>query len=523
MTQIKRALISCTDKTGIPELAKFLVEQNIEILSTGGTAKILQDNNIPVTEVSDYTQSPEILDGRLKTLHPKIHGGILAIRQNKNHQKQMAENNINPIDLIIVNLYEFEKTISKENCQLDDAIENIDIGGPTMLRSAAKNYKDVAVVVDPSDYDELKKQIQQGELTIPFKFKLATKVFQKTANYDTAIIRYLQSKLPSTDATNSKFNPNLQLNLTKVQDLRYGENPHQKAALYKDESVSTGIVNANQLQGKELSFNNILDLESAYNCCKEFKQPACVIVKHLNPCGVAIAENSNEAFIRARAGDPVSCFGGIVAINQPVNKQTALLIAETFFEAIIAPAFEPEALDIFAKKKNLRLMTLNNFSANEDSLDYRRVGGGLLIQDFDNQIIPMSEAKVVTKRQPTKQELIDLDFAWHVVKHVKSNAIVLTKESQSIGVGAGQMSRVDSVKLAGLKAKEYFKDPQTFKNVAMGSDAFFPFRDGIDQAAQFGVTAIVQPGGSMRDNEVIEACDEHGITMLCTGMRHFRH
>lgn len=521
MSKAKRALISCTNKEGIADLAQFLVHHGIEILSTGGTAKIIKDSGIAVTEVSDYTGSPEILDGRLKTLHPKIHGGLLAVRSNEKHQTQMQENNIQPIDLVIVNLYEFEKTIANKDCDLATAIENIDIGGPTMLRSAAKNYKDVAVVIDPSDYPELKLQIENGNITEDFKFRLAAKVFKSTAQYDTAISQYLAQQ--TSDQMVSSFKDNINISLQKIQDLRYGENPHQKAAFYKEKEATSGIVNAKQWQGKELSFNNILDIESAYNCCREFKDPACVIVKHLNPCGVAIGQDLSQAFMRARAGDPVSCFGGIVALNQKVDQQTALNIAETFFEAVIAPSYTPEALELFKQKKNLRIMTLDNFNDIPKALDYRRIGGGLLVQDADTEMADVSSCQVVTKRQPTEQELKDLDFAWRVVKHVKSNAIVFAKDDQSLGMGAGQMSRVDSVKIAGRKANESFEGQNVLENAVMASDAFFPFRDGIDTAAKMGIKAIVQPGGSMRDNEVIEACDEHGITMIFTSMRHFRH
>jgi phosphoribosylaminoimidazolecarboxamide formyltransferase / IMP cyclohydrolase len=520
--KIQRALISCTNKSGLEELGQFLHKNGVEILSTGGTAKLLRDCNIPVIDVSDFTGSPEILDGRLKTLHPKVHGGILAIRANESHQKQMAANDLKPIDLVIVNLYEFENTIAKEGCTLAQAIENIDIGGPTMLRAAAKNYKDVAVVIDPTDYAGLMEEIKTNStISQDTRFKLAVKVFNQTAKYDTAISSYLN--LQSANDNQPVFSEDSSVQISKVQDLRYGENPHQKAALYKEAGATSGIINAKQWQGKELSFNNILDLESAYQCCREFQDPSCVIVKHLNPCGTATAEKLSEAFLRARSGDPVSCFGGIVALNQKVDKQTALLMAETFFEGIIAPDYDEDALEVFKGKKNLRIMSLSNFDNRQGDLDYRRVEGGFLVQDADNECVDLASCEVVTDRKPTEQELKDLNFAWKIVKHVKSNAIVFAKDAQSVGVGAGQMSRVDSVKIAARKAVESFKDESILQGAVMASDAFFPFRDGVDAAAKTGIKAIVQPGGSVRDKEVIEACNENGITMICTKMRHFRH
>ncbi len=525
MTKITRALISCTDKTGLIDLGKFLIKHNIEILSTGGTAKLFRDNGINATEVADFTGSPEILDGRLKTLHPKIAGGILGMRGSAKHRQEMAENGIKPIDLIIVNLYAFEKTIADKNCTLDHAIENIDIGGPTMLRAAAKNYKDVAVVVDPTDYATLMQEIESPQgLSEKFKFKLAVKVFQTTAYYDGVISRHLTSelnKLANGDLV--KFPQNVSLPLVKSQDLRYGENPHQSAAFYKLSPDAGGLTNAKQLQGKELSFNNILDLDAAYGCCREFDEPACVIVKHLNPCGVAVAKTLSEAFYQARSADPVSSFGGIVALNRPVDDKTAVYLAETFFEVIIAPKFEPAAIALLEKKKNLRLMEYPAFGEMANAWDVRRVSGGLLIQESDTGKVDLKTCKVATKRGPTAKELADLNFAWKVVKHVKSNAIVYARDSRTLGVGAGQMSRVDSTKIGANKAIETHNDKNILKGTALASDAFFPFRDGIDVAASFGVTAIVQPGGSVRDEEVIAACDEHGIAMVFTGMRHFRH
>lgn len=518
MQRISRALISCTDKTGLVELGRCLHRNQIQILSTGGTAKALREHDIPVTEVSDYTGSPEILDGRVKTLHPKIHGGLLGIRSSSDHQQQMKDNSIEPIDLVVVNLYEFEKTIANDSCTLDDAIENIDIGGPSMLRSAAKNYKFVTVVTSPSDYPELIRQIEIGGTTEEFRFTLAQKVFALTASYDSAIASYL-----SNNGSMSTFPDQMTVTLKKIQNLRYGENPHQKAAFYREVGLNHGIVNARQWQGKELSFNNILDLESAFNCCREYTDPSCVIVKHLNPCGIATAPTAGDAFIRAREADPVSCFGGIVAFNTHIDQHTALLISETFFEAVIAPSYDPEAMEIFNKRKNLRIMTLEEFQTKPRTLDFRRIGGGMLVQDMDVDLVDLSTCQIVTRTKPTPAELADLQFAWKAVKHVKSNAIVFAKNSQTLGIGAGQMSRIDSVKIAAMKANEYFKDQDILKSSVLASDAFFPFRDGVDEAAKFGIKAIVQPGGSLRDNEVIEACDQHGIAMIFTGMRHFRH
>ncbi len=550
MFQIKRALLSCTDKTGLAEFARFLADRKVEILSTGGTAKLLRDHHIPVTEVSDHTGSPEILDGRVKTLHPKIHGGILAIRDNETHQKQMIENQIEPIDLVVINLYAFEKTIhdpyplGHKRSTIHDAIENIDIGGPALMRSAAKNHADVAVVTDPADYEKIMRELEEtGTLSRTFRFELACKVFARTAQYDSVISSYLnQFRIQSGPVSGENFFPDrLSLDLQKVNTLRYGENPHQQAALYR-ETGQKGIVDAKQWQGKELSFNNYMDMESAWSCVSEFKEPACVIVKHMNPCGVAQCDHLNTAFIKARQGDPVSSFGGVVALNRVVDKPTALLLAETFFEVIIAPDYETSALEVFSKKKNLRLMSCEEFSRGQfQHMDYRRLSGGLLVQQADAGSLDLSACQVVTKRKPTPEEYLDLDFAWKVVKHVKSNAIVFAKNGQILGVGAGQMSRVDSVKLAvskalgdegpfdslrSLRAGGGTRDEgrgATLEGAVLASDAFFPFRDGVDIAANQGITAIVQPGGSVRDQEVIAACDEHGIAMIFTGMRHFRH
>lgn len=517
MTSIKRALISCTNKDGLADFAKGLQGLKIQILSTGGTAKLLSDNNITVTEVSDHTGSPEILDGRVKTLHPKIHGGLLYRRDLETHQQQVQDNNIDPIDLVVVNLYEFEKTVAKDNVAFEDAIENIDIGGPSMLRSAAKNHNDVLVVVDPNDYHDVLERIKNNDITPSFRQKMALKVFQKTAAYDSAISQYLKEQIEP-----ESFSQDLSITFSKKQDLRYGENPHQKAAFYQ-KKTEYGLPQAKQLQGKELSFNNILDLNAAYQCCLEFNTPACVIVKHCNPCGVATHADLSQAFKNARSGDPVSSFGGIVSFNQTVDGKTALCLAETFFECIIAPDFNDEALEILKKKKNLRLLKLNPFSKQNKSFDIRKVSGGVLWQENDQQLKAAQDCDVATKLKPSAEQLASLDFAWRVVKHVKSNAIVFAGATQSYGIGAGQMSRVDAVKLACQKANESFDGQNILQNAVMASDAFFPFRDGVDEAAKMGIKAIIQPGGSMRDQEVIDACDEHGITMVFTGMRHFKH
>lgn len=530
MSKIQRALISLTDKTGIVDFAKFLDERGVEILSTGGTAKLLRESGVRVKDVSEHTGFPEMLDGRVKTLHPKVHGGILGIRNNLEHRAQMDKHDILPIDLVVVNLYAFEKTISKEGTTLEDAIENIDIGGPAMLRSAAKNHHDVAVVIDPLDYSKIIEEIRTtGSVSDATRFELAVKVFQTTAAYDAAIAAYLHSKT-STAPTDNNFPSRLNFSFTKLQDLRYGENPHQQAAFYRyaDQPLE-GISSAKQIQGKELSYNNILDSEAAYNCCLEFSNTACVIVKHNNPCGVATAERLSEAFVNARSCDPVSSFGGIVALNRKVDAKTALIMSETFFEVIIAPEYDAEAFEIFKTKKNLRLLTLENFhhKTNEPhskaSLEIRCVSGGILVQDKDAKSVDVRASKVVTKRKPTEDEWRSLEFAWKVAKHVKSNTIVFAKGTQTLGIGAGQMSRIDSARIAAIKAEDAFKDPKILKGAVMASDAFFPFRDGLDAGAKYGITAVVQPGGSVRDEEVIAAAEEYNIAMVLTGTRHFRH
>lgn len=516
MAVIQRAIISVSDKAGLIEFCQVLKKFNVEILSTGGTSKHLKAAGIDVVDVSDFTQSPEILDGRVKTLHPKIEGGILGIRANVNHQKQMAENGIKPIDMVIVNLYPFEQTIAKPDCTFEEAIENIDIGGPTMIRAASKNYQDVTTVVDPLDYQSIAKELQEsgGSVSAETNFKLAVKVFEHTARYDAMIAAHLQKSLKDQE----NLSKNVSLAFEKIQDLRYGENPHQKAAVYKDAGASKGIIRAQQLQGKELSFNNFIDLEAAYLLACEFDDPVSVIIKHTNPCGVGIGKTIEEAFIRSREADPVSSFGGIIGLNRVVDAATAKQIGETFFECIIAPSYEPAALDILKAKKNMRLMVLNPWKdAKPTEWDLKRLSGGLLIQERDLGVVDIKACQVASKRVPTETEYAELAFAWKICKHVKSNAIVFTKNSQSLGVGAGQMSRVDSVTIAIEKSR------QDLKGAVIASDAFFPFRDGLDLAAKKGITAVIQPGGSVRDEEVIAAANEHNLAMVFTGMRHFKH
>lgn len=521
MAKINRALISVSDKTGIVDLAKQLQQQQIEILSTGGTAKLLADNGVQVIEVSDYTGFPEMMDGRVKTLHPKVHGGLLGRRGTDD--KVMAENDIPPIDLVIVNLYPFEQTIARPDCTLEIAIENIDIGGPTMLRSAAKNHKDVTVVVDASDYKRVLDEINsnQGAVTDTTRFQLARKVFEHTARYDGAIANYL-GKI-NEDGSTANFPNTFNAQFIKTQEMRYGENPHQQAAFYVEANpAETSIATGEQLQGKELSYNNIGDTDAALECVKQFSEPACVIVKHANPCGVAIGNNILEAYYRAYTTDPTSAFGGIIAFNQPLDLETATAITERqFTEVIIAPSISEDARPILAAKKNVRVLACGEWTDQRiPGFDFKRVNGGLLVQDRDLGMVTEADLKIVTKRKPSEQELQDLLFAWKVAKFVKSNAIVYCKNNMTIGVGAGQMSRVYSAKVAGIKAGD---ENLEVKGSVMASDAFFPFRDGLDSAAEVGITAVIQPGGSMRDNEVIAAADEHNIAMVFTGMRHFRH
>jgi phosphoribosylaminoimidazolecarboxamide formyltransferase/IMP cyclohydrolase len=527
MTVVQRALISVSDKTGIADFAHGLHEAGVEIISTGGTAKLLADNGIPVVEVSDYTGFPEMLDGRLKTLHPKIHGGLLGRRDLDTHVQAMEEHNIPTIDLVVVNLYPFEQTVARPDCDLELAIENIDIGGPTMLRAAAKNHAAVAVVVDAADYDAVLEEMKanQGAIGNATRFRLAAKVFAHTARYDGAIANYLGSweMDEHKNAVRYDLGRTYSANFLKRQDMRYGENPHQRAAFYVEPQAPAGsIASAEQLQGKELSYNNIGDTDAALECVKSFAEPACVIVKHANPCGVAVAEDIATAYDRAFQTDPTSAFGGIIAFNRPLDAATArAIIDRQFVEVIIAPSVSEDAIPVLATKTNVRVLACGEWHEGSSAgLDYKRVVGGLLVQDRDLGAITADDLKMVSERSPTDAELRDLLFAWKVVKYVKSNAIVYCRDGQTIGVGAGQMSRVYSARIAGIKAED---EGLEVKGSVMASDAFFPFRDGLDQAAAAGVTAVIQPGGSMRDDEVIQAANEHGIAMVFTGMRHFRH
>jgi phosphoribosylaminoimidazolecarboxamide formyltransferase/IMP cyclohydrolase len=517
---IKRALISVTDKKGIVDFAKGLKAFGVEILSTGGTAAQLKAAGIDVTDVSAYTGFPEMMDGRLKTLHPKVHGGLLALREHAAHMKAAETHGIAMIDMVVVNLYRFEDTVAREGCTLGEAIENIDIGGPTMIRSAAKNYRFVSIVTDPDDYPKIIQEMKKtgGEVSEETNFTLSTKAFQLTARYDAAISNWLGTLQPGEEK--KEFPDVYTLQFLKVQDLRYGENPHQKAVFYREGArLLPGIAGGKQLQGKELSYNNIMDSDAAWQMACDFELPTAVIMKHANPCGAATSkEDLLVAYRKALETDPVSAFGGIVAVNRPVDRRAAEEIAKLFLEVVIAPKFDPEALSIFESKKNLRLIEVDpSCAAGTKGYDFRRVVGGLLVQERDADETDVRKAKVVTKRAPTEEEYQALDFAWRVVKHVKSNAIVLATKDQLVGVGAGQMSRVDSVKIAIMKASS------PTAGTVMGSDAFFPFRDVVDTAAKAGVTAIIQPGGSIRDEESIRAADEHGIAMVFTGVRHFKH
>ncbi len=516
--KIRRALISVSDKAGIVELAKALADNSVEILSTGGTAKLLADHFIPVIEVSKHTGFPEMMDGRVKTLHPKIHGGILGRRGQDD--EVMQEHGIGAIDLVVVNLYPFEATISKPDCSLEDAIENIDIGGPTMVRSAAKNHASVAIVVDPSDYENVINEMNaQGGILKDTCFKLATKAFEHTAGYDGMIANYLGAIVENgkPEGFPSTFN----VQFKKAQTMRYGENPHQEAAFYvSTKQDETSISTATQIQGKELSYNNIADTDAALECVKQFdNDPACVIVKHANPCGVAVDDNLLSAYDRAYKTDPESAFGGIIAFNRELDAKTAKAIVDRqFVEVIIAPSASQESIDIVAAKENVRLLTCGEFTAPQTRLDYKRVNGGLLVQEADLSLY--DDLKVASERQPSEQEMADLIFAWKIAKYVKSNAIVYARNNMTIGVGAGQMSRINSARIAGIKAKYANLE---VKGSVMASDAFFPFSDGIEAAAEAGIAAVIQPGGSMRDEEVIETANKAGMAMVFTGMRHFRH
>ncbi len=523
MSIIKRALISVSEKTGIVEFARFLLCREVEIISTGGTARLLADNGIKVTEVSDYTGFPEMLDGRLKTLHPRIHGGVLGRRDLQSHLQAMERHGIQPIDLVVVNLYPFEQTVARSDCTLDLAIENIDIGGPTLLRAAAKNHAAVTVVVDNADFRVVIEEMKahSGALTDGTRFALAVKAFEHTARYDGAIANYLGTLEPGGGHT--RFPRTFNAQFVKAQDMRYGENPHQQAAFYREQAPAEAcIATATQLQGKELSFNNIADTDAALECVKSFDEPACVIVKHANPCGVAVADTVLDAYQNAYITDPTSAFGGIIAFNRALDASTARAIIERqFVEVIVAPSVMPDARAVLAAKQNVRVLECGEWRGERPpGLDFRRVTGGLLVQERDNAALGRADLKVVTRRAPTTNEINDLLFSWKVVKFVKSNAIVYCKAGRTVGVGAGQMSRVYSARIASIKAADAGLE---IRGSVMASDAFFPFRDGLDQAAEVGVTAVIQPGGSMRDQEVIEAADQHGIAMVFTGMRHFRH
>ena len=527
-----RALISVSDKTGIVELAQTLHGLGVSLISTGGTAKLLAENGLPVTEVAEVTAFPEMLDGRVKTLHPKVHGGLLARRDLPEHMAALKTHGIDPIDLLIVNLYPFEATVAKPGCTLEDAIENIDIGGPAMVRSAAKNWKDVAVLTDAAQYpaviDELKAS---GKLSDKTRFALSVAAFNRISQYDGAISDYLSSiefeegaSVPKMSAFPGQANGRF----IKLQELRYGENPHQTAAFYRDLYPAPGsLVTAKQLQGKELSYNNIADADAAWECVKSFETPACVIVKHANPCGVAMGKDALECYSKALQTDPTSAFGGIIAFNRPVDKAAAEAVSKQFVEVLMAPSYSEEALAIFKAKANVRVLEIalptggpTAWDKGLNANDTKRVGSGMLIQSADNHVLTRADLKVVTKLQPTEQQLDDLMFAWTVAKFVKSNAIVFCKDGMTMGVGAGQMSRLDSARIASIKAGHA---NLTLQGTAVASDAFFPFRDGLDVVIDQGATCVIQPGGSMRDQEVIDAADERGVVMVTTGVRHFRH
>ncbi|WP_053955870.1 bifunctional phosphoribosylaminoimidazolecarboxamide formyltransferase/IMP cyclohydrolase [Inediibacterium massiliense] len=509
---MKRALISVSDKRGIVEFAKKLQDMNIEIISTGGTAKVLKENEIRVIGISEITNFPECLDGRVKTLHPAVHGGLLARRDDENHMNQLKDLNITPIDLVVINLYPFKETISKEDVTLEEAIENIDIGGPTMLRSAAKNHKDVVVVCNPDDYENVIHEMKQGEISYDTKYRLALKVFEHTAHYDALISEYLRKEI------NGDLPNTLTLTYEKVQDLRYGENPHQKAVFYKEVGRKEGsLIEATKLHGKELSFNNINDTNGALELLKEYEEPTVVAVKHTNACGVGSGYDIYDAYIKAYECDSVSIFGGIIAANRKIDKKTAEEINKIFIEIVIAPDFDEDALEILQSKKNIRIVKLPNISVKQSkgSLDMKKVNGGILIQEIDHDLI--EDIKVVTERIPTEKEMKDLLFGLKVVKHIKSNGIVLVKDQKTIGIGPGQVNRIWAVENSIKQSNE------EVKGSVLASDAFFPFSDCVEEAAKAGVTAIIQPGGSIRDEESIKMANEYGIAMVFTSMRHFKH
>ena len=530
------ALLSVSDKTGIVEFAKELHALGIKLLSTGGTAKLLADKGLPVTEVAEVTQFPEMLDGRVKTLHPKVHGGLLARRELPEHMAALKEHGIDTIDLLVVNLYPFEATVAKAGCTLADAIENIDIGGPAMVRSAAKNWKDVGVITSADQYAAVLAELKAGgKLSDKLRFALSVAAFNRIAQYDGAISDYLSSVTFEAEKLSESYVPQRALFpgqsngiFTKVQDLRYGENSHQQAALYRDLYPAPGsLVTGVQLQGKELSYNNIADADAAWECVKSFDAPACVIVKHANPCGVAVGKDAHEAYAKAFQTDPTSAFGGIIAFNRTVDKAAAEAVVKQFVEVLMAPDFTPEALEIFKPKVNVRLMKIalpaggaSAWDQGRNAMDAKRVGSGLLLQTADNHELALADLKVVTVKQPTPEELNDLLFAWKVAKYVKSNAIVFCKNGMTMGVGAGQMSRLDSARIASIKAEAA---QLSLQGTVVASDAFFPFRDGLDVVVDAGATCVAQPGGSMRDQEVIDAANERGVAMVFTGVRHFRH
>ena len=518
MSKIQRAILSVTDKTGLVEFARKLSGLSVELISTGGTAKLLRDSGIQVKDISELTGFPEMLDGRVKTLHPKVHGGILHRRENASHRTSVAEHGIQPIDMVVVNLYAFEKTAAKPGVHFEELIENIDIGGPSMIRSAAKNFQDVAVVTSPSDYNSIAEEMAKsgGELSSGTKWRLAQRAFATTAAYDSAIASTLERVNANGHyelKTSEGFPNTLRLSFNKIMDLRYGENPHQKAAMYSDGS-GVGVANGLQLQGKELSYNNIVDLQAAWDLAQEFEEPVCAIIKHTNPCGTATGKTLLEAYKKALECDPVSAFGGVIGVNRPIDGAAAEEMAKLFLEVIAAPSFDEDAKAKFASKKNLRLVEITD---SQQKWVLKNVSGGVLVQDADVRPLTEADLKVVTKRPPTAEEKRALLFAWKVSKHVKSNAILYARDGQSVGVGAGQMSRVDSCKLGAMKAV------LPLKGTVAASDAFFPFPDGVEEIAKAGATAIIQPGGSVRDQEVIEAADRLGLAMIFTGVRHFRH
>jgi len=525
LKRIERALISVSDKTGVVEFAKKLAEFGVKIISTGGTAKTLRDRGIDVTDVSEVTGFPEMMDGRVKTLHPKIHGAFLALRDNDEHLASMKEHGIKPIDLVVVNLYPFEETITKEGVTLEEAVENIDIGGPAMIRSASKNWRDVAVVTDASQYSQVVHELDAtgGSISLATRQNLATQAYTRTSNYDLAISTYLKKQMsePRAVAGGLTHQPeNIAIQLAKINDLRYGENPHQKAALYS--TGSGGIAHAEQLHGKEMSYNNYVDADAAWNLVRDFDELAVAIIKHTNPSGVGLGATNSGAYKRALSTDPVSAFGGIVAFNRKVDAEVAASVIEVFSEVIVAPAYDDAAIEIFKTKKNLRVLRVSSPHVSKGSSphEYKQISGGFLLQDADTHHLTQNNLSIATDRKPNDDEVAAMLFAWCVCKHVKSNAIVLANAHQTLGVGAGQMNRVDSVRIAAMRAERFLLP---VKGAALASDAFFPFRDNVDEAAALGIAAIIQPGGSIKDDESIAAANEHGIAMAFTGIRHFKH